>query len=405
MYSGKPRTLLCQRAHQLADRVAVLALPGGGTREHRAALGVEPPAQQVHHVDQPGGQRAEFLGAQADAAVEHGLRRGAEHLAQPADVRGRNAGDRTHGLRRERLRQLAQPLQSVDAPGEVPELHAIAGEQQVHQREQQEGVGAGPDEEVPVGELRRLGAPRVDHDELAAAPAQRPEARTGVRRRHQAALRDERVAAHADEEVRAVDVGNREGPGAAVEQLAAQVLGLLVHRARGEEAPGVEQRDEELGVDLRAEVVAVRVAVVHRDGVLAMRRADRREPLAHQRERGLPLHLLPAIRGASHRPAQARGILVEVLDDLRLGAHVAARAVVLGVAAHRQHAVRRAVDLDREAAAGLAHRAGAEHGFRRLPDAGLTCGCGCHRRAGSSPWPCRRRSTRCASRARRTSAA
>ena len=147
----------------------------------------------------------------------------------------------------------------------------------MHERHQQKGVRAGPYKQVLVGDVGGLRAPRVDHHHAAAALLNGFQAVLDIRRRHQRALRHHGVAAHAHEEIGVVDIGNGKHPAVAVEQFTAQVFRLLVDGAGGEEALGIEQGDEHLRVDLGAEVVAVGIAVVHGDGVLAILVADMRQ--------------------------------------------------------------------------------------------------------------------------------
>ena len=52
---------------------------------------------------------------------------------------------------------------------EPPEAHEALGEQRVHEREEEERVGAGTDEVVLVGLVGRPRAARVDDHDLAAA--------------------------------------------------------------------------------------------------------------------------------------------------------------------------------------------------------------------------------------------
>ena len=75
---------------------------------------------------------------------------------------------------------------------------------------EQQGVRAGPDEVVLVGLLGGARAARVDHDDLAAALADRAQAAAHVGRGEQAAVRDERVGA---EQQQVLDSGRRRGSG------------------------------------------------------------------------------------------------------------------------------------------------------------------------------------------------
>ena len=113
------------------------------------------------------------------------------------------------GLGREVARQLADLVEpgEVLAAGRVDEPLV---EDHVDEREQQQRVGAGADEEVLVGLLGGAGAPRVDDDDLAAAGADRPQPAAHVGRGHQRAVGRQRVGAEHQQVVGAVEVGDRE---------------------------------------------------------------------------------------------------------------------------------------------------------------------------------------------------
>ena len=59
---------------------------------------------------------------------------------------------------------------------------------------------------VLVGAIGRLAAPRIDHDEAPAPRAQRVEPLLHARRRHQAAVRGERVRPEHQHVIRAIDI-------------------------------------------------------------------------------------------------------------------------------------------------------------------------------------------------------
>ena len=146
---------------------------GRGQREHRAARPVEVARQRVADVDEPRRERAELAQARADAAVDGGSLGGRELASGPPD-RGRV--DPAAGRDELRREVVCESLDVVD-PREVrpgrAEVDEPLVEERVHEREQEQRVGAGPDRQVLVGLLRRLRAPRVDDHELAAARPQR----------------------------------------------------------------------------------------------------------------------------------------------------------------------------------------------------------------------------------------
>ncbi len=205
--------------------------PGQGLGEHGPALAVEVAGERVHHVDQPGGQRAELLVAGADAAVDGGPLRRGQLARQPADGLGRNRAEPGHRFGCELAGELAQLVDARDAALQVAERDETLVEENLHPRHQQRGVGAGPDRDPLVGALGGAGAAGIDDHHLSPALADGAEAAEHVGRRQQAALGGVRVCAHHHEKLRAVDVGDGEGPHAAEQQRRRDVLRPLVDRA------------------------------------------------------------------------------------------------------------------------------------------------------------------------------
>ena len=174
------------------------------------------------------------------------------------------------------------------------------GEEHVQQREQQQRVRARADEVVSVGDLGRLGAARVDHHEPAAARAQRLEARADVGRRHQAAVRRDRVGAEEQQELRAVDVGDGQQELVAEHPAGHQVVRQLVDRGGGEVVARAEPLQEVVGVRHQCPSCAP-------SGCRGRRRPRRGRAFAHRVqpcggivERLLPADLAP---GAADRAA------------------------------------------------------------------------------------------------------
>ena len=134
---------------------------------------------------------------------------------------------------RSRARARSTSSTPVDVVGRArPSVDEALGEQHVHEREQEEGVGAGPDEQVLVGLLGGLRAARVDDDELPAARRAAPRAGPGSRARSEAAVRRERVRAEHQQVVGAVEVGDGIDERGAEHQPGRHLLRHLVDRAR-----------------------------------------------------------------------------------------------------------------------------------------------------------------------------
>ena len=117
---------------------------------------------------------------------------------------------------------------------------------------------------------------RVDHHDLAAALADRADATAHVRRRQQAAVRDQRVRAPDHQVVGAVDIRDRDRVPVPEHVPGREVLRHLVHRRSRVDVLRAERPQEDPQVDHRRQVVRVRVAGVDGDGVAPVRFKDRR---------------------------------------------------------------------------------------------------------------------------------
>src|SRR5204863_329322 len=87
---------------------------------------------------------------------------------------------------------------------------------------------------MPLPELGGLGAARIDHDELAAARLHRLRLAAEVGHRPHAAVRRERVRAEHDEQLRALEIGDRDAEPVAEHQAARELLRHLIERGRRE---------------------------------------------------------------------------------------------------------------------------------------------------------------------------
>src|SRR5262245_9941201 len=106
------------------------------------------------------------------------------------------------------------------------------------------------------------------------------------------------------------------------------------------------------------DAVRSRVPDVGGYGLLSVRREYAAEEFRAARERLVPADLAPALPFAHHRHADAVRIVMERAEGRPLGAHVAAAPHVVRIGPNGGDAV--AGGVDREAAHGLAERAGAK---------------------------------------------
>ena len=226
-------------------------------------------------------------------------------------------------------------------------------EQRVHEREEQQRVGARADEVVLVGLARGARAPRVDDDDLAAARADRAQAPAHVGRREQAAVGGQRVGAEDEQVIGAVDVGHGDRRPAAEHERRGHLLGVLVDGAGAVEVARLQRLEHDAAVEQAAQVVGAGVADVGGDRVAAVLGLDGGQPAIDLGEGLVPRRRAQVAAGlADQRGAQAVGILVQLAQRGALGAHEAVAEDVVGVAADAGH---RAV-VDRDAAARTSPR-------------------------------------------------
>jgi hypothetical protein len=342
-------------------RVALLAMATGQRRRrrpHRAAGAIEVAGQDVHQVDRPARQRPELLTGRADAAVAGRGRRRRVVVGQAPDRRRVEPDPRRHPLGREPRRDRLDLGQAVDVVGRRAQPHQPVGAKDVDHRQEQRGVAARPDRVVLVGQGRGLGPPGIDHDQLAAARADRLQPGLHVGRRHQAAVGHHRVGAQDHQAIGAVEIRHRDRQAAAEHRRGAHHLGELIGRAGAVALPGADGADQRRAVGHEVEAVGRRVAEVERDRVGAVGRLDRRQARDRHREGLVPRRRVElAVSAADQRRAQPIGVGVQRRQRRRLRAQVAAREPVVVVAAHRhRHLV---LQPERHPARRLAQRTGA----------------------------------------------
>ncbi len=229
-------------------------------------------------------------------------------------------------------------------------------------RQQQEGVRAGPDEHVLVGDGRGLGPAGIDHHHPPPAGLQLLHPAPDIGHGHHRAVRRHRIGAQNEEELRVVDVGDGLPQLMAEQQHVGQLMGQLVQRRRGVAVARTQHRQERHAVRHGAEAVHVRVADVHAHGVAAVGVPDLRQPSRHEVDRLVPLHLDPPVVGPPDGSAQSVRIVRDVDQGRGLRTQVATRERILlvapdGLDAGRSHRVL-------ESAHRLAQSAGAVRGTR-----------------------------------------
>ena len=252
---------------------------------------------------QPVRRGAELRLAHTETRVDRGTPRSGELTGQSADGLGRHPGAALGVLGCHLAHELLHRSEPVDVRLGPTRMREAFRDDDVRHGREEEGVGAGLDEDMLIGDVGGLGASRVDDDEPAASLAQALESALDVGRGHDRAVGDERVATDDEQEVGAIDVGHREQQGRAEEQVRQQVLGLLVDTRRGVAIAGAQRLEQLRDVDDGRPAVGDRVAQVEADGVPAVARADVEESRGDEVECLAPGHLLPAIPHAACRAA------------------------------------------------------------------------------------------------------
>ncbi len=339
----------------------------GRRREHRAAGPAESSRDDVEQVAGPRRQRAEAVVADADARVGDRPRRGEELACDPLDHREFDA--RVVGRRGR--------VEPTEARGDfVPVAQAIADvrrqARRVHhefdEREQERGVAAGPDRHELVGVARGLGAARVDDDDLAAARADRADARLHVGTGHRAPLRHERVRADAQEPVRALDVRDGDHERVAVQVVRGGEARAGVLRPGAERVARRERLEEAVAHEQGAVVVRDGVAEIAGDGVGAVPSPDREETVGHEVEGLCPAHRFEVAGGrAPERRAHAVRVVVHGRhrDAFRADVAPGQDVVVVGPDGDDALRPRLAGHVEGEAARGLAQGAASKDGAGR----------------------------------------
>ena len=162
-----------QRARQSANFAPAHRIGLAGDRERRGAGLADPPGRQMQVED-----RIHLIGAGerlVDALAEHrhGARRPREQLIEAPHLCRRHIARTRHRPQVEAFQPRPEVRRNSDVIGQEGFVeHALVAaprQRAVHQR----NVAAGPDRQMQVRLLRRLGAARIDHHQLRARLAAR----------------------------------------------------------------------------------------------------------------------------------------------------------------------------------------------------------------------------------------
>lgn len=338
-----------------------------GLGEHDAAGFVEVPRDEVEREDRPRSEASHLLHARADPAVDRGAFGGRELSCEATDRVRRHTAHPRRALGGVGIRDGFEHVEAIGVRGHPAELHEAFFEDHAQHREQHPGVRSGADEHVLVGALRRFGAAGIDVDHTATAIADCAQATAHVARSHDAAVGGERVRAEREEEVGAIEIGDREEELMTEREVAREHVRELVDARRAEAVLGPQRLEHERREDHRAEVVGGGVAEVRAEGVAPVFRLHFGDAIGREGDRFVPAERLPTIADPAHRALQAIGIFVQVLQRKGFGADVTAAEGVTLVATDGDHPI--ALDVDLDSTHRLAERTRAVHGThgRRMP--------------------------------------
>ena len=216
----------------------------------------------------------------------------------------------------------------------------------VQDGEQEQSIGAGPDEEMLVGQGRRLGPSRVDHDQLATALSQLLVATFDPGSGHDAAIGRQRVGSDDDHELGALQI--RDGKEQLVaehevrshhrRQLVARSCRESISRSQGAKQGGAENHSPE--------VVDIRVSQIDPDGVAPVPFLDLVQAVGDLVQRPIPIYFFPIAADPSKGGADPIGVVVEIRERGRLRTDVTAAEDIPLISAHRDHSTPSRGDLD-----------------------------------------------------------
>ena len=261
-----------------ARRAGRVALAGGRAREHRAAGAVEVAGQDVEHVDQPGGERAELLRRRADAAVDRGRARRRRARAPCAGSRRRRSRSRgatasgVNGCASSRDRRRSRRSSPASRPGRTsPSANSTWTSANSSCASVPGRIGWCSSAASAV-RLRR-GSTTTSLPPRARSAFSRP-------RMSGAVISEPLEASGLAPSISRCCVRSTSGIGdrqrRAVHQRAGDLLRPLVDRAGGEDAARAERLQQHAAVEQRGEPVRRRVADVDGDRVAAVRLDQRR---------------------------------------------------------------------------------------------------------------------------------
>ena len=331
----------------------------GLVRQH-AAFAIEIGRVQVDQLHEPLRERAKRLRRHTDATIDRRTRRRIELARNTRDRIAGDAGARDDRVESESRDCTQRLIEAADFSGVALEARRPPSLQFPEHADEEQRVAAGADENVLACDVGGLGAAWIDDDELAAR-GQRLQALADARRGHQAAHRCHRIGAEHQEVIGTVDVRNRQQELMPVHLRTDQLMRPLIDRRRGKHVRRAQCPKQRRQVCDMAEVMHVGIAEVHADRTCAMLALDRCKPLSRKREGLVPADLLPVAAVPPQRHPQPVGVGFQVEDRVALRTDVAAAEGIGIVAANRTQAT--AIEAELQAADRFAQRASAKTRF------------------------------------------
>ena len=263
----------------------------------------------------------------------HHRRRGAGEI--PCGRLDPGAGDIASGGQVVEVGVGDQAAQVIDAGREVGAIGGVFAalvEDDLHHRQQQRPVLAGPHRQMQVGLLGGFGPHRVDDDDRRALPLalQRPAppSRHGLEPIPRA---DRGIRADEQEVVALIDVGHRHQQRRPVHRLGHHVHRVLVHRPDGVAVVGADRIQPGVEEDQIGRRIPGRISVIGADGIGPVVVDDGVAPLGDVGDRLRPARLDVGIADPAHRRQDAARMVDDFSGGAALGAEVVPAVRVLPV--------------------------------------------------------------------------
>ena len=276
-----------------------------------------------------------LLSRNAHPAVANRARRGGKLARQTANRFCRNAGDGGRLLSAvspDSRRGLAEAIAKGFEPARPDQTFLDEGRQK---RQQESQIGTGPDKKMLVRNLGRLGPAGIDDGQPAAALLQGFEPRRHAWHGHHAAIGDKGVRPKHQEEVRVVDVRDRDCQLVPVHPQANKLVGQLVGRRCRIPVFRFDLPENRAGMGHQPPIMNIGVAVEGGHRVESMAGGRLGDTIRGALDSLVPRNRLPAAANTAHWRAQPVWVVLNVLKRHSLRADVPPAEWIVRIALDR----------------------------------------------------------------------